>query len=225
MPEACRIAVLVSGQGRNLQALIEACADSRIAGQIVGVISNRPEAAGLERARAAGIPAQALSHLGYPSREGFDSALSDALDTLRPDVIVLAGFMRVLGDAFVRHHAGRLINIHPSLLPKHPGLHTHRRALDAGDTEHGATVHFVTKQLDGGPGIIQGRVSVLPEDTEHSLSERVMHSVELRIFPQAIAWMASGALRLEDKSSGRAVLRGRVLDLPLQLEDLEEPFQ
>lgn len=222
MPETCRVAVLVSGQGRNLQALIEACADGRIPARIVGVISNRPEALGLERARTAGIPAQALSHLDYPNREAYDAALSAALDGLQPDIVVLAGFMRVLGDAFVRRYKGRLINIHPSLLPRHPGLHTHRRALEAGDREHGATVHFVTEELDGGPGIIQGRVSVLPEDTADTLSERVMTMVELRIFPQALAWIASGALRLEN---ARVVLRGHTLAAPLQLEDLEDAFQ
>lgn len=225
MPEPSRIAVLVSGQGRNLQALIEACADSRISGRVVGVLSNRADAIGLERARAVGIPAHALSHLDYPSRETFDIALSTALDALRPDVIVLAGFMRVLGNSFVRRWSGKLVNIHPSLLPRHPGLHTHRRALEAGDAEHGATVHFVTEQLDGGPAVIQGRLSVRPEDTADTLSERVMTHVEVRIFPQAIAWMASGALRLDNDCADRAMLRGRALDLPLQLEDLEEPFR
>ncbi len=221
MPEPCRIAVLISGQGRNLQALIEACADGRIPARIVGVISNRPEALGLERARTARILAQALSHLDYPNREAYDAALSAALDGLQPDIVVLAGFMRVLGDAFVRRYRGRLINIHPSLLPRHPGLHTHRRALEAGDAEHGATVHFVTEQLDGGPAVIQGRLSVRTEDTADILSERVMTHIEVRIFPQAIAWMARGLLRLED---GRVMLAGSRLDAPLQLADLEPGF-
>lgn len=221
MPEPCRIAVLISGQGRNLQALIEACADGRIPARIVGVISNRPEALGLGRARTAGILAQALSHLDYPNREAYDAALSTALDGLQPDIVVLAGFMRVLGDAFVRRYRGRLINIHPSLLPRHPGLHTHRRALEAGDAEHGATVHFVTEQLDGGPAVIQGRLSVRTEDTADILSERVMTHIEVRIFPQAIAWMARGILRLED---GRVMLAGSRLDAPLQLADLEPGF-
>lgn len=222
MPEPSRIAVLVSGQGRNLQALIEACADGRIPGQIVGVLSNKPEALGLERARAAGIPALAIAHLDYPDRETFDAALSAALDRLNPDIVVLAGFMRVLGQAFVQRYRGRLINIHPSLLPRHPGLHTHRRALEAGDPEHGATVHFVTEKLDGGPAVIQGRLSVQPEDTVETLSERVMTHIEVRIFPQAIAWMARGLVQLVDDG---VMLADRRLDAPLQLADLEPAFR
>lgn len=223
MPDsAARIAVLISGQGRNLQALIEACADQRIPGRIVGVISNRADAQGLERARAAAIPTHTLSHTDYPSRDHFDAALTQALAALRPDFIVLAGFMRVLGDAFVHRHAGRLINIHPSLLPRHPGLHTHRRALEAGDTEHGATVHFVTERLDGGPAIIQGRVSVMPEDTEHTLSERVMNGVELRILPQTLRWLACATLRL---NGDQVMFHGRALSTPLQLEALEDAFR
>lgn len=222
MPEPCRIAVLISGQGRNLQALIEACADGRIAGRIVGVISNKPDAPGLERARAAGIQALTLSHREYPDRAVFDAALSTALDALSPDIVVLAGFMRVLGDAFVQRYRGRLINIHPSLLPRHPGLHTHRRALEAGDAEHGATVHFVTEQLDGGPAVIQGRLIVQPEDTADTLSERVMTHIEVRIFPQAIAWMARGSLALQGE---QVLMSGRRLDAPLQLSDLEPGFR
>ena len=221
-PREARIAVLVSGQGRNLQALIEACASRRIRGSIAGVLSNRAQAPALARAHAAGIPARTIAHADYPERAAFDAALSAALDELRPDVIVLAGFMRVLGPAFVQRHAGRLLNVHPSLLPRHPGLHTHQRALAAGDREHGATVHFVTEELDGGPPVIQGRVSVRSQDTPDTLADRVMTEVEIRILPQTVAWMAEGHLALRGAC---AELRGRVLTAPLQLADLDEAFR
>ena len=222
MPEAARIAVLISGQGRNLQAIARACAQGTIAGRIVHVISNRADAPGLEYAAKLGLATQVLPHVDYPSREAFDAALAEALEAARPDVILLAGFMRVLTAGFVRHYAGRLINIHPSLLPRHPGLHTHRRALEAGDSEHGATVHFVTEDLDGGPCIIQGGVRVHADDSPEILSDRVMREVELKIYPQAVAWMARGELRCEQ---GHAMLRGRRLDHPLGLDALEEAFR
>jgi phosphoribosylglycinamide formyltransferase 1 len=221
-PGAARIAVLVSGQGRNLQALSEACDARQIEGAIVGVISNRADAAALLRAQAAGLPFLAIPHRDYADRAAFDAALGDALDALRPDIVVLAGFMRVLGPAFVRRFLGRLVNIHPSLLPKYPGLHTHRRALEAGDAEHGATVHFVTEELDGGPPVIQGRVSVQADDTPDTLAERVMTQVETRIYPQAIAWMARGDLVLRE---GRVLLGGAPVETPRQLVDLEAAFR
>lgn len=219
---AARIAVLVSGQGRNLQALIEACADKRIAGSIVGVLSNRADAPALQRARDAGLDCQVIAHAEYADRETFDSVLAAALDQMQADFVVLAGFMRILTSGFVRRYAGRLVNIHPSLLPLHPGLHTHRKALEAGDMEHGATVHFVTEELDGGAPVIQGRVRVQAEDDADSLAERVMKHVEIRIYPQTLAWLASGALTLRGT---HAELHGRALYLPLQLEDLEEDFR
>lgn len=222
MPEARRIAVLVSGQGRNLQALIAACADGRIAGRIVLVLGSRADAPALDRARTAGIETRALDHSAFADRERFDDALAAALDAAQTDLVLLAGFMRILGAGFVRHFAGRLLNIHPSLLPRHPGLHTHRRALEAGDAEHGATVHFVTEELDGGPSIIQGRVRVRTEDTEDTLAERVMQDIEVRIYPQALAWIARGDLALRE---GRVLLRGKPLPAPLQLDDLEAPFR
>jgi phosphoribosylglycinamide formyltransferase 1 len=223
LPEAsARIAVLVSGQGRNLQALIEACGDGRIPGRIVGVLSNRADAGALERAQAAGIATRAIPHRDYADRTAFDAALGDALEALQPDIVVLAGFMRVLGADFVRRFCGRMLNIHPSLLPRHPGLDTHRRAIEAGDAEHGATVHFVTEALDGGPAIIQGRVSVAPEDTPHLLAERVMNHVEIRIFPQALAWMARGELVLRD---GGVILQGRALDAAVGEDALEAGFR
>ena len=217
-----RIAVLISGQGRNLQAILDAVADGRIPAQVAGVVSNRAEAAGLGRARSAGVPAQVVPHTGYADRAAFDAALADALEALRPDLVALAGFMRVLGDPFIRRFAGRMVNIHPSLLPKYRGLQTHRRALEAGDAEHGASVHYVTEQLDGGPVIIQGWFSVEQADTEQSLAERVMQDVELRIFPQALAWIARGELRY---AGGALSFRGQPLAAPLTLADLDPEFR
>ena len=222
MPRA-RIAVLVSGRGRNLDALIQACGDGRIRGELVGVLSNRADAPAVDRARAARIAAAVIPHAAFADRDAFDGALGGALDALQPDIVVLAGFMRVLGSAFVRRWSGRMINIHPSLLPRHPGLQTHRRALEAGDREHGATVHFVTDELDGGPAVIQGRVSVQPQDTAELLGDRVMTDVEIRILPQTVAWLADRQLCL--RGDGRAELRGRALDAPLQLADLDEAFR
>ncbi len=217
-----RIAVLVSGRGRNLEAIIKACAEKKIQGQIVGVISNEPAAAALDRARAAGISVWAKSHKDFSDRPAFDRALKQAVAALEPDIVVLAGFMRILGDDFVANFHGRMINIHPSLLPRHRGLNTHRQALAAGDPEHGATVHFVSDELDGGPMIIQGRVRVREDDDEHSLSERVMNEVELKILPMALSWMSEGALSLEAHG---VLFRGHRLIKPLQLEHLTETFQ
>lgn len=217
-----RTAVLVSGQGRNLQALIDGFASGRIPGRLVGVLSNRPAAPALLRAQEAGITTGVVPHDGFANREAFDTELATRLDALTPDIVVLAGFMRVLGDAFVRRYDGRMINIHPSLLPLHPGLSTHRRALEAGDKEHGATVHFVTGELDGGAPVIQGRVSVRPQDTAEILASRVMNEVEIRILPQVVAWMARGELVL---AKHRAVLRGAVIGAPLGLADLDESFR
>ena len=184
------IAVLISGQGRNLQALIEACADGRIAARIAVVISNRADAGGLERARQTGLRTAVIPHGDYVTREAFDAALIKELDTHAPDFVVLAGFMRVLTPDFVQRYTGRLLNIHPSLLPRHPGLRTHQKVIASGDRSHGATVHFVTADLDGGPAIIQGEFMVMPQDTEQSLAQRVMQDVELKIYPQAVIWMA-----------------------------------
>lgn len=217
-----RFVVLISGQGRNLQALIEACADGRIPGRIAAVVSNRPQAYGLERARQAGIPAITLPHTDYSSREAYDAALADVVAGYAPDAVVLAGYMRILTPAFITPFADRLLNIHPSLLPRHPGLRTHEAVIAAGDAEHGATVHFVTEALDGGPAIIQGRFKRRPEDTAEVLAERVMQEVELKIYPQAVAWMLAGDLALRE---GRACFRGRALAQPLAQDALEEPFR
>lgn len=209
-----RIVVLVSGGGTNLQALIDAQAAGTLEGNLVGVISNRPGVGGLERAESAGIPGQVIRHRDYDSREAFDAALMEAIDAFRPDLVVLAGFMRILTDGFVQAYRGRLMNIHPSLLPAWPGLHTHRKVLEAGESEHGATVHFVTEQLDGGPRILQGRVPVEAGDDEDRLARRVGRQ-EHRIYPEAVRWFCQGRLRLRD---GLAELDGHPLHEPIDID-------
>ena len=193
----CRIVVLISGNGGNLRAIIDHCNDGEISAEVVAVISNVQSAFGLERARSAGIDAHCLDHREFVSRSAFDEALAVLVEGFRPDLVVLAGFMRVLSPSFVDHFAGRLVNIHPSLLPRYPGLDTHKRAIADGAKEHGATVHFVTRDLDAGPVIIQGQVEVLEDDSEHTLAARV-HEIEHRIYPEAVSWFASGRLRLQD---------------------------
>jgi phosphoribosylglycinamide formyltransferase 1 len=219
---SARIAVLISGRGRNLQAIAAACADGRIPGRIVGVIGSRADAAGLAFACEAGLDAQVVASRDFADRERYDAALAQQVDALQADIVVLAGFMRILTPGFVARYAGRMLNIHPSLLPRHRGLDTHRRVLEAGDREHGATVHFVTAELDGGPAVIQGQFTVRPEDTSESLAERVMRDIELKIYPQAIAWLARGELALCD---ARACLRGVPLERPAGMDSLEEGFR
>lgn len=195
------IVVLISGSGSNLQAIIDA-AQQDLPVDIRAVISNRADAYGLERARLAGIPTHLLDHKSYPDRQAFDTALRELIDCFQPALVVLAGFMRILSNDFVRHYEGRMLNIHPSLLPRHRGLDTHARALEAGDREHGATVHFVTSELDAGPLVLQARVPIEPSDSPESLASRVLEQ-EHRIYPQAIRWFAEGRLRLVN---GRAML-------------------
>jgi len=202
-----RIVVLISGNGSNLQALIDSCRNAPFNAEIACVISNKADAFGLERARNAGIETLAIDHRQYPGREAFDADLMRAIDSYRPDLVVLAGFMRILTAEFVTHYRGRLINIHPSLLPKYTGLHTHRRALEAGDDEHGATVHFVTEQLDGGPAILQARITIKPGDTEQSLAARLLLQ-EHAIYPLVVQWFVEGRLQLDDN---RVLLDGNVL--------------
>lgn len=189
------LVVLVSGRGSNLQAILDAALPLRV----VAVLSNDPSAPALARARAAGVPALAIDHRSFPDRAAFDRRLGAEIDRYAPDFIALAGFMRVLGEDLVTRYAGRMVNIHPSLLPAFPGLHTHRRALEAGVRLHGCTVHFVTPALDMGPIIVQAAVPVLPDDDEARLAARVLEQ-EHRIYPQALAWLASGRVRLQ---SGR----------------------
>jgi phosphoribosylglycinamide formyltransferase 1 len=216
------LVVLISGQGRNLQALIDGCADGRIPARLAAVLSNRADAAGLQRARSAGIPVEVVPHGEFSGREAFDAALAQRIAPYRPDIVALAGFMRVLTPGFVAAHAGRLLNIHPSLLPKYPGLRTHERVLAAGDRQHGATVHFVTEALDGGPAVIQGELMVQPQDTAANLAERVMSEIELKIYPQAVAWMAQDRLQWRQ---GGAWFDGRPLAGALGMERMDAEFQ
>lgn len=215
----CRLVVLISGRGSNLQAIIDAIAAGRVAATIAAVISNRPEAAGLARARHAGIATEVVDHRAYASREDFERALAERIDRYRPDLVVLAGFLRILGDDFIERYAGRLMNIHPSLLPAFPGLDTHARALAAGVRHHGASVHFVTHEVDRGPLIVQAAVPVLPDDTPETLAERVL-AEEHRIYPLAIGWFADGRLTIKE---GKVLLDGmrrpeQGLDLPPSAE-------
>ncbi|THD51111.1 phosphoribosylglycinamide formyltransferase [Enterobacteriaceae bacterium ML5] len=192
-----RIVVLVSGEGSNLQALIDACQQGRINAQISAVFSNKSAAYGLERARLADIPAHALDVKAYEDRAAFDMALADAIEAYQPDLVVLAGYMRILTADFVQRFAGRMINIHPSLLPKYPGLHTHRQAIDNQDDEHGTSVHFVTEQLDGGPVILQAKVPVFSDDSEDDLVARVQ-TQEHNIYPLVVSWFVEGRLSLQN---------------------------
>ncbi|WP_312154736.1 phosphoribosylglycinamide formyltransferase [Pseudomonas sp.] len=205
--KTCNVVVLLSGSGSNLQALIDSSLGQVSPVQIRGVISNRADAYGLERAKAAGIDTAVLEHQGFDGRQAFDAALMALIDGMQPDLVVLAGFMRILSGDFVRHYQGRLLNIHPSLLPKYKGLHTHQRALEAGDAEHGCSVHFVTEELDGGPLVVQAVVAVAPDDTVQSLADRVHHQ-EHQIYPLAVRWFAEGRLRLGEHG---ALLDGQPL--------------
>jgi phosphoribosylglycinamide formyltransferase-1 len=211
----CRLVVLISGRGSNLQAILDQAASGELPVEVVAVISNRPGVHGLERARQAGVPALELDHKNYPDRPEFEAALIELIDRQEPDLVILAGFMRVLTAGFTEHYRGRLFNIHPSLLPKFRGLHTHERAIAAGETEHGATIHFVTAELDGGPIIVQACVPLLPEDSPDTLAARVLEQ-EHRLYPQAIRWFAEGQLRL----AGEQVwFEGKPLMEPLRLEN------
>lgn len=206
-----RVVVLISGSGSNLQALI----DTAAAGgpfRVTAVISNRPGVRGLERADAAGIPTRVIDHTTYPDRGSFDAALADAIDAFEPQLVVLAGFMRILTDGFVNHFSGRMLNIHPSLLPAFQGLHTHRRALQEGVAEHGASVHFVTAELDGGPVIAQAPVPVNAGDTESVLAARVLER-EHELLPQVVSWFAQGRLSLRD---GQIRFEDRSLRAPIR---------
>lgn len=214
VPSPLAVAVLISGRGSNLRALIAAQPDWPY--RIAVVIGSASDAPGLLHAREAGIPTAVLEPRGFPDRTAYDRALGDLLDANAPGLVALAGFMRVLTPGLVDRYAGRMLNIHPSLLPRHPGLNTHRRVLEAGEREHGATVHFVTAELDGGPRIVQARVPVLPGDDAARLAARVL-AWEHRIYPLAVGWFASGRLRLGE--DGRPVLDGQPLPAPVLLED------
>lgn len=195
MATPCNVVVLISGGGSNLQALMDSIGAGDVPARITAVLSNRADAYGLRRAEQAGVETVVLDHKAYEGREAFDAALIQAIDARGADLVVLAGFMRILSAGFVRHYEGRLLNIHPSLLPKHKGLHTHQRVLEAGEAEHGCSVHFVTEELDGGPLVVQAVIPVRPDDTPESLAQRV-HVQEHLIYPLAVRWFAEGRLRL-----------------------------
>ncbi len=210
---ACRLSILASGAGTNLQALIDAIGSDELAAEIVGVFSDKPKCAALQRARDAGIPATALSPKDFASRAAFDAALFAAVDAARPDLIVCAGYMRLIAAAEVEARPDRMINLHPSLLPAFKGLRTHQQALDAGAREHGASVHVVTADLDGGPVIAQARVPVLPGDSAETLAARVREQ-EHPLLVDAVRLLAEGRLQLRD---GRVYLNGKASAAPLQL--------
>jgi phosphoribosylglycinamide formyltransferase-1 len=207
MPNPCNVVVLISGSGSNLQALLDNIQAGDNPARVCAVVSNRADAYGLERAKAVGIATRVLDHKAFDGREAFDAALIETIDAFEPQLVVLAGFMRILTPGFVRHYAGRLLNIHPSLLPKYKGLHTHQRALEAGDSEHGCSVHFVTEELDGGPLVVQAVIRVQSHDSPTSLAQRV-HEQEHQIYPLALRWFAEGRLRLDEQG---AVLDGQPL--------------
>ena len=209
-----KIAVLISGSGSNLQAFIDRANTPESGFDIVRVISNRADAFGLQRARDAEIASTCIEHQHFESRESFDRAVAAALDGDKPDLIILAGFMRILSPWFVSHYQGRILNIHPALLPKYPGLDTHARVIKAGDAQHGSTVHFVTEELDGGPRVLSGRIRVQEEDTADGLRGRVQ-AVEHRIYPDVVEWFAEGRLRYKD---GAAWLDGRELTEPVGVD-------
>jgi phosphoribosylglycinamide formyltransferase-1 len=215
------VVVLISGRGSNLHAIIDAITAGKLPAVIRAVISNRHDAPGLQRPALLGITTVVIDHTCYPGRVAFEAALRTTIDTFEPGLLVLAGFMRILSPEFVAHYRGRLVNIHPSLLPEFPGLNTHQRVLDAGKGESGATVHFVTAEVDGGPAILQARVPVLPDDGAASLAKRVLEQ-EHRILPLAIRWFAEERVRLD--ATGRILFDGAPLEKPWRLQpDAREP--
>jgi len=212
-----RLAILISGRGSNMAAIARACLEQQIAAEVVRVISDRASAAGIEVARRLGLEGRVIAAKEWPDRAAFETALAGCIDESGADLVVLAGFMRILSPAFVTRYRGRIVNIHPSLLPKHKGLHTHRSVLLAGEREHGSSVHFVTDELDGGPVIYQARFPVNAGDSEQSLEARILE-LEHRIYPHVIGLIASGRLKLRDDT---LLLDGTVLTTPL-LEDAHQ---
>lgn len=202
-----KIVVLISGGGSNLQSLIDGCHNGSIRGKIVAVISNQSNAYGLVRAQAAEIPAVCLSNKDYAHRDEYDAALLSTIAQYQPDLVVLAGFMRILTPAFVKEFTGKMLNIHPSLLPKYPGLHTHRKAMENGDNQHGTSVHFVTEELDGGPVILQASIPLSAQDTEDNVVERIKAQEHI-IYPIAVNWFVSERLQM---IGNKAILDGHIL--------------
>ncbi len=201
------IVVLISGNGSNLQAILDACNNDAINAKVCAVFSNKADAYGLERARQCQVEAISVNAQDFAERADFDAHLMTRIDAYQPDIIVLAGYMRILSTEFVEHYLGKMLNIHPSLLPKYPGLNTHQRALDAKDTEHGTSVHFVTPELDGGPVILQAKVPVFEDDTAEILNQRIQVQ-EHRIYPLVISWLADERLKM---MNNRAFLDGNIL--------------
>ncbi|WP_198415268.1 phosphoribosylglycinamide formyltransferase [Thiosulfativibrio zosterae] len=210
-----KIAVLISGSGSNLQALIDYQSHAHY--EIALVISNRPQAYGLVRAQNANIPTLVLDHTTYADRLTFDKALMAALDDAKIEGVILAGFMRILTPEFTQHFLGRMLNIHPSLLPKYPGLHTHQRALEAKDSQHGVSIHFVTPELDGGPVILQSVIQIADNDTPETLQDKI-HQEEYKIYPLVTDWLAQGKIQLVDN---QALFNQKVLSAPLVFQHLE----
>lgn len=212
--QTCRVVVLISGNGSNLQALIDQQAAGLLPIDIVAVISNRPNVMGLQRAAKANIPHQVVDHTEFDSRELFDTALQQCIQQFTPDLVVLAGYMRIMTADLVRRFAGKMLNIHPSLLPKYPGLHTHKRALDNKDLQHGSSVHFVTEELDGGPVIAQSQFDIQPGDTEDSLAIRIKQ-LEHKLYPQVVGWFAENKIALQ---GNQALYNGEKLLQPKMIQ-------
>jgi len=211
MAGRCKTAILISGSGTNLQAFIDAVDGGDLDLDLTVVFSNNPEAFGLQRAERAGIPTSCIQHSDYPDRESFDQAVIAELDRFEPDLLILAGFMRILSKKFVSHYAGKILNIHPALLPLYPGLNTHQRVLDAGDEWHGSTVHFVTEELDAGPRILQGRLAIIPGETAEELATRVQ-AIEHQIYPQAASLVGSGRVVFKN---GQCWIDGQLSEEPV----------
>jgi phosphoribosylglycinamide formyltransferase-1 len=211
MARRCKTAILISGTGTNLQAFIDAVSSGNLDLDLTVVFSNNPDALGLQRAEQAGIPTSCIQHSDYPDRESFDQAVICELDRFEPDLLILAGFMRILSKSFVAHYAGKILNIHPALLPLYPGLNTHQRVLDAGDEWHGSTVHFVTDQLDAGPRILQGRLLIIQGESAEELEKRVQ-TIEHQIYPQAAGLVGSGKVIFKN---GQSWVDGHVAKEPV----------
>jgi len=202
-----RVVILISGSGTNMLNIAEQCAQERVAGEVVAVISNKADAGGLTKAAELGLETAVLAHNDFDSREAYDQALAQLVERFQPDVVVLAGFMRILTAEFAQQFQGRILNVHPSLLPKYKGLHTHQRALENGDSEHGVSIHFVTEELDGGPVVLQAKIPIFDGDTIDDLQERV-HEQEYRIYPLVVNWLCTERLRL---TAAGAELDGQLL--------------
>jgi phosphoribosylglycinamide formyltransferase-1 len=212
MADPISIVVLISGGGSNLQAIIDEIAAGRVNARIAAVISNKAQAYGLVRAEKAGLSTEVIDHTAFESREAFDEMLASVIDIYQPDLVVLAGFMRILTAGFVEHYQGEMLNIHPSLLPKYRGINTHQRALEAGDKEHGLSIHFVTPELDGGPVILQAYVDILSEDTADVLANRVLEQEHV-VYPMVIDWFARGRVSLLDN---QIIFDGIHLEEPIE---------